>query len=152
MTTKSAQELMGRLSVALDVNQPLPRDLADWLAEGFMRFRSSDTDTTLCRALGLSKSKAAQRAVRNYWLRIAADRVALNPHLSQWSRAKRLSDAIINFESIMWPAIRDSRQIVSELTPLRAALYQAKNAVNNARLPISPHTLYKVLQVLYKSG
>lgn len=140
------EDTLTRLTVALDTNQPLPRDLADWLADGFRRFIFGGPGTTLCGALGLAKTKDKQRAERDYWLCVASDIITFNPQLSTWRRAQKLAIHVDTFQRLMWPAIEDERQAPEGLRESYKALYLARKAIGGAPLFTSRHTLYRILR------
>ncbi len=124
----SPVELVRRLRVATETGR-LPEDVADWLQDGLDAFLS-DTEPTLCRALGLrapGRTGRVQHALRlhqrNDALRIAAGTV---------QDTDALVRAVRRFADI-WPRVADLEQAPERFNATQRALFNAFKACEPPR-------------------
>lgn len=141
-------EQFTRLLVHIDAGQPIPHDLREWFTVGAESFLNGE-EKTLCKALGLrgpgrsSVLKQRQQARRNAWLRKAYNHVSLNG-VGRWEHCKRLADAILQFETRIWPRVLDLSSPPDRLTELQKCLFNARKA---DQLPFTPEQISNICRL-----
>lgn len=133
-----------RLCACVEGRMIVPDDVAEWLSDGGARFESGAA-RTLCSALGMQRKTQAQIQERDKWLLLAAGETTSNRAQSRYWRAKRLSQAIREFEIRHRDGWDFGRRNTGNFdTTIEEFIYRAKDAVNWQPLP-GKETLYKII-------
>ena len=133
-------ELLRAHRVATD---NLDQDDVTWLANGFRAYLTSKGRIPLERCLRLPANEAAcQRAIRDYWLRLAWRRVS--SELSPWCRSESLSVAIKRFRATKWVRWNETRSLDVSPDSLDEALFEAFRS--HERIPSTAMQLHNIAQ------
>ncbi len=133
-------ELLRAHRVASD---KLDQDDVTWLAKGFRAYLANKGRIPLERCLRLPANEAAcQRAIRDYWLRLAWRRVPGD--LSPWCRSEGLSTAIKRFRATKWVRWNETRALDVAADSLDEALFEAFRC--HERIPSTAMQLHNIAQ------
>lgn len=121
----------------------LDQEDVTWLAKGFRAYLTNKGRIPLERCLRLPANEAAcQRAIRDYWLRLAWRRVA--GELSPWCRSESLSVAIRRFRATKWARWNETRSLDVAADSLDEALFEAFRS--HERIPSTAMQLHNIAQ------
>jgi hypothetical protein len=121
----------------------LDQDDVTWLAKGFRAYLANKGRIPLERCLRLPANEAAcQRAIRDYWLRLAWRRVP--GELSPWCRSEGLSVAVRRFRATKWARWNESRALDVAGESLDEALFEAFRS--HERIPSTAMQLHNIAQ------
>ena len=121
----------------------LGRDETEWLAKGFRAYLAGKGRLSLERCLHLPSNDASrQRAVRDYWLRVAWTRVAGT--LTPWCRSESLASAIKRFRTTQWIRWKDLKSAAAAEASLDEALLEAFRS--HDRIPSTAMQLHNIAQ------
>ena len=133
-------ELLRAHRVASD---KLDHEDAIWLAKGFRAYLTNKGRIPLERCLRLPANEAAcQRAIRDYWLRLAWRRVP--GQLSPWCRSEALASAVKRFRATKWVRWSDSKSLDVAPDSLDEALFEAFKS--HERIPSTAMQLHNIAQ------
>ena len=134
------RELLRAHRVAAD---RLEQDDLAWLARGFRAYLASQGRLPLERCLRLPSNAAArQRAVRDYWLRVAWSRV--NGDLTPWCRSESLAHIIRRFRVSQWARWKDLAGNPAAADSIEQALLEAFRS--HERIPSTAMQLHNIAQ------
>jgi hypothetical protein len=121
----------------------LDQDDVTWLSKGFRAYLANKGRIPLERCLRLPANEAAcQRAIRDYWLRLAWRRVP--GQLSPWCRSEGLASAIKRFRATKWARWNETNSLEVAADSLDEALLEAFRS--HERIPSTAMQLHSIAQ------
>jgi hypothetical protein len=133
-------ELLRAHRVASD---KLDHDDVTWLAKGFRAYLANKGRIPLERCLRLPANETAcQRAIRDYWLRLAWRRVP--GELSPWCRSEGLASAVKRFRATKWVRWSETKSLVVAPGGLDEAIFEAFKS--HDRIPSTAMQLHNIAQ------
>jgi hypothetical protein len=119
----------------------LDQEDVTWLAKGFSAYLANKGRIPLERCLRLPANEAAcQRAIRDYWLRLAWRRVP--GELSPWCRSEGLASAVKRFRATKWVRWSETRSLDIATGGLDEALLEAFRS--HERIPSTAMQLHNI--------